>query len=185
MEARKKGTQGAQPRFSEANDLKLKSLVEQHGIHSWSQISRHFKNKSAKQCKDRWYNYLSPDVRKDPWSPEEDKLLEALYAEYGTSWKKISLHLDRRSPGDIRFRCLKLQRRNRKRNSNSQNINKTAKFEIPRKYFMQMAEEKEGKSSEQNDILWSILENGSERNCPDLFDMLFSPFAEEFYAFQF
>lgn len=153
-----KNKPGGQPRFNETTDLKLKSLVEQYGLHSWSLISRNFKNKSGKQCKDRWYKYLSPSVNRNPWNSEEDRLIEELTAQFGNAWKKISLFLDGRLPGDVRFRYLKLQRRKRKKNSSLRKTNKKAKIIIPHQNSEQIEDKKTEKSpnEKENDILLNI-----------------------------
>lgn len=94
--------QGAQPKFSKEQDIRLINLVNLIG-EQWNLIARTFKNKSAKQCKNRWINYLSPNVNKEPWTEEEDELLKSLVQTHGQLWKKISSFFNGRSPGDIRY----------------------------------------------------------------------------------
>lgn len=179
--------QGAQPKFSESNDLKLKALVEQHGTFSWSLIAKNFKNKSAKQCKDRWFNYLSPDIRRDPWEPHEDKMLEDLVKQLGTAWKKIAPHLDRRSPGDIRFRYLKLQRHKKKHNSALMKCinNKAARIIAPDNYLAKVENKDVEQSSNESEIIWNIFDESFEGRGTDfkVFDMVCSSYPEEFYVF--
>jgi hypothetical protein len=44
------------------------------GIEDWTQISNKLKEqfgeckRSGKQCRERWYNHLSPAINKQPWS---------------------------------------------------------------------------------------------------------------------
>jgi len=58
----------------------------------------------GKQCRERWYNHLSPDVRKDPWSEEEDKIIIESQQKYGPKWTTISSFLKGRTPNSIKNR---------------------------------------------------------------------------------
>ena len=42
---------------------------------SWSFIARQLKGRLGKQCRERWYNHLQPDINKSPWTAEEDALI--------------------------------------------------------------------------------------------------------------
>lgn len=101
---------GAQPKFSETEDKKLKDLVGRFGTGSWNQIATYFKDKSPKQCRDRWRNYADPRLRHDPWSREEDELLMRKYAEIGSRWTTMVAYFDNRSANDIRYRYMKITR---------------------------------------------------------------------------
>jgi hypothetical protein len=42
---------------------------------SWSFIARQLKGRLGKQCRERWYNHLNPDINKEPWTTEEDAMI--------------------------------------------------------------------------------------------------------------
>jgi Myb-like DNA-binding domain len=42
---------------------------------SWSFIARQLKGRLGKQCRERWYNHLNPDINRAPWSAEEDAMI--------------------------------------------------------------------------------------------------------------
>lgn len=107
--------QGAQPKFSKPNDIKLLELVEQYGTHSWMKIAKYFKNKTPKQCRDRWNNYVNPDIKRTAWTKEEDKQLLDYYSQIGPQWTVMMPYFGNRTPGDIRFRYLKLNRHEMKK----------------------------------------------------------------------
>jgi len=46
--------------------------------------------RKGKQCRERWQNQLDPDVRKGPWSDEEEQLLIAVQKRYGNKWVDIA-----------------------------------------------------------------------------------------------
>lgn len=103
--------QGSQPKFSPRNDAKLVRLVNQHGTNKWKHIARCFKNKTAKQCRNRWMNYLSPSITRGTWTEEEDALILRNFEQYGPKWVKMQEDMPKRTANDIRMRYLKLHRR--------------------------------------------------------------------------
>ena len=38
----------------------------------------------------RWHNHLNPSIRKDPWTPEEDRIILQAHAELGNRWAEIA-----------------------------------------------------------------------------------------------
>jgi hypothetical protein len=44
----------------------------------------HVGGRSGKQCRERWYNHLSPAVTKAEWSVEEDDAIHRKVVEMGT-----------------------------------------------------------------------------------------------------
>ncbi|KAL5992159.1 SANT SWI3, ADA2, N-CoR and TFIIIB'' DNA-binding domain, partial [Asimina triloba] len=56
-------------------DDMLREQIRIHGAESWTAIAARFKDKTSRQCRRRWYTYLSTDCKKGGWSPEEDVLL--------------------------------------------------------------------------------------------------------------
>jgi hypothetical protein len=38
--------------------------------------------RTGKQMRERWHNQLDPNIRKDPWTPEEDQRLLMAYQVY-------------------------------------------------------------------------------------------------------
>lgn len=73
-------------------------LVNQHGLEDWTRIADKLKEgclgvrRTGKQCRERWYNHLSPAVSKKPWSPEEESRLFEMHRSLGNRWKDISKH---------------------------------------------------------------------------------------------
>ena len=39
---------------------------------------------ARKQCRERWFNHLCPEVKKGSWSAEEDRVIMESVARYGT-----------------------------------------------------------------------------------------------------
>jgi myb proto-oncogene protein len=49
--------------------------------------------RTGKQCRERYINHLSPRVKTDPWTPEEDDKIIKLHSMIGTKWCKFIPHL--------------------------------------------------------------------------------------------
>ena len=89
-------------RFTKEEDELLKQLVESQRKPNYSEISKYFQNRTARQCRERYNYYLRPDLINGPWTQEEEELLAKLYEQYGPKWALISQSFDSRSPVNIK-----------------------------------------------------------------------------------
>lgn len=88
--------------WTESEDKLLLSLVEKYGAKNWTEIATSFPNRLGKQCRERWYNHLSPEVNKEKWTEEEDQILLNAYMEYGSRWSVIAGFLPGRTDNAIK-----------------------------------------------------------------------------------
>ncbi|XP_056693551.1 transcription factor MYB17 isoform X2 [Spinacia oleracea] len=56
----------------------------------------------GKSCRLRWTNYLKPDIKRGPFSPEEEKLVIQLHAILGNRWAAIAARLPGRTDNEIK-----------------------------------------------------------------------------------
>ena len=89
-------------RFSQAEDRILSDMVARMGAHHWNMIAMALPGRTARQCRDRFQNYLMPGINHSAWTKEEDKLLKEKFKEYGPKWSVIARFFERRSTN-----CLK------------------------------------------------------------------------------
>jgi hypothetical protein len=68
------------------------------GTSAWASVPESLSKRfTAKQCRDRWYNYANPDLNHGPWSAEEDRQLTAWQNKYGKKWAKVKDKMPGRS----------------------------------------------------------------------------------------
>ena len=89
--------------FSIEEDAILIYLVKNIGT-NWRQISKQLPGRTERQCRERYKTYLDPNLRHDPWTPEEDQLLIKLYMELGPKWAEMSKSFPGRSDNSIKNR---------------------------------------------------------------------------------
>jgi hypothetical protein len=101
-------------KFSQSEDALLAKAVADVVVSDWQRIARRVPGRNARQCKERWLNYLSPAVGNDPWTPEEDQLLTRKYREIGPRWKHIAVFFKGRTDINVKSRWKVIQRRKRR-----------------------------------------------------------------------
>lgn len=78
--------------WTAVEDNQLRDFVDKHGEHNFHEYNKHILGRDTKQCKERWFNVLSPRIIKGSWTIEEDYLIFLLYSSYGTQWVKYTEH---------------------------------------------------------------------------------------------
>jgi hypothetical protein len=81
----------------------------------WRKIASQMGTRNQRQCRERWRNYLSPQVA-DPqeWTSDEESRLASLYSTIGSQWSLLASYFPGRSIVNITNRLKMLQRRERR-----------------------------------------------------------------------
>jgi hypothetical protein len=106
-------------RFTPADDILLAEAVIHVGTLDWSVIAKELPGRTARQCRERWQNYLSPQLIHGPWTESEDERLLQEYKEIGPKWHHMKLSFPGRSRNSIKNRFIALQRREREKGGKS------------------------------------------------------------------
>ena len=94
--------------WSIPEDKAITTLVNKYGTSNWTLISSlmsshyGYKNRSGKQCRERWHNHLDPSVNKSYWSEKEENILLQKHLEMGNRWSDIAKYLPGRTDNCIK-----------------------------------------------------------------------------------
>ncbi|EAY13689.1 Myb-like DNA-binding domain containing protein [Trichomonas vaginalis G3] len=107
-------------RFTEKDDEKLLALVKQYGAEDWKLIASKMHGRNKRQCRDRWFRFLAPDVNHDPWTKEEEDLLIDIVPKLEPRWRQISSYFKGRNDIQVKNRYKSLMRRMKSEKSKSE-----------------------------------------------------------------
>ena len=110
-------------KFTPAEDAKLKILVSLFGVGCWNKISEKMGTRNPRQCRDRYKNYLAPNLNNSPWTIEDDIKLEQLVEKMGKKWSLIAKEFTGRTDINIKSRYSLLQRQHAR---DRENVSKQA-----------------------------------------------------------
>ena len=83
-------------------DEKLKRLISETRPFKWSLIASKMEGREGKQCRERWYNHLNPEIVKGPWSSKEEWLLYLLHRVFGNQWSDLTKMFRGRTDNSIK-----------------------------------------------------------------------------------
>lgn len=77
--------------WTTAEDVILMDYVTKNGEGNWNAVQRNTGlNRCGKSCRLRWANHLRPNLKKGAFSPEEEKLIVDLHAQFGNKWARMA-----------------------------------------------------------------------------------------------
>jgi hypothetical protein len=90
--------------FSATEDQLLEAAIDRLGVNDWDAVAKQVPDRSARQCRERWFSYLSPDVNRMPWTTEEDALLFDSLQTHGPKWGALVTFFRNRTQNNIKNR---------------------------------------------------------------------------------
>lgn len=103
--------------WSPQEDEAIRELVGRYTDCKWTEISKKLQTdynligRTGKQCRERWFNHLSPSINKDPWTIKEQTILFSKHKELGNYWANIMVYLPGRSENAVKNQFYSLLRR--------------------------------------------------------------------------
>ncbi|EAY02084.1 Myb-like DNA-binding domain containing protein [Trichomonas vaginalis G3] len=98
-------------KFTHEEDNKILKLVQRYGENDWKKVASKMKGRNVRQCRERFKNYLSPNIDWSGWSEDEDKQLIEKYREMGPKWKVLSSFFPKRTEIIVKNRMNKILRK--------------------------------------------------------------------------
>jgi hypothetical protein len=98
-------------KFAPCEDIRLVAVVRRHGSKSWPTVARQMPGRTPRQCRERWTNYINPNLDHSPLTPEEERAVEEKFNEYGPRWQIISSFFPGRSRNFLKNYCITKRKR--------------------------------------------------------------------------
>jgi hypothetical protein len=95
--------------FTHEEDRDLINLVNVFG-NNWDLISEMMKSRTRKQCRERYWNFLSPTIINPPWTKEEISKLINLVGIHGSKWKFLMPFFPGRSESNLKNKWLSVSK---------------------------------------------------------------------------
>lgn len=111
--------------FTKKEDQLINYFVNLIGTKKWASIAKFINGRTAKQCRDRYVNYLKPGITNIEWTKKEDDLLIELYNKHGPKWSIINKCFKNRNQISLKNRHIFLLKHTNEINHDGNIINNT------------------------------------------------------------
>ncbi|XP_058071375.1 transcription factor MYB1-like [Magnolia sinica] len=89
--------------WAKEEDLLLRKCIEKYGEGKWYLVpQRTGLNRCRKSCRLRWFNYLSPNIKRGEFGADEIDLISRLHKLLGNRWTLIAGRIPGRTANDIK-----------------------------------------------------------------------------------
>jgi hypothetical protein len=105
--------------WTDEEDSLLAQIVSERGAKNWSSVAKQINSqlhnskqkRLGKQCRERWFNHLNPDLLKGQWTEEEDMFIISKQGKIGNKWSEIAKNLSGRTENQVKNRWKSLKKK--------------------------------------------------------------------------
>jgi hypothetical protein len=129
-------------------DKVLMQIILERGAKHWSSVAKEHNLRfhsgkpirKGKNCRERWFNHLNPDLQKGQWSAEEDELVLQKHMEIGNKWSEIAKLLPGRTENQVKNRFYSLKKKSEKEEESPKSLFKVPipEFTLPAPAFYRL-----------------------------------------------
>lgn len=102
-------------KFTPEEDKIIVDYVNQNGQKNWGVVASQLVDRTSRQVRGRYLNYLSPFVSRMPWSEYETQLLLHLVSRYGRKWAIFTRFFRNRTDINLKNHYANILKKNRRR----------------------------------------------------------------------
>ena len=91
-------------RFTKEQDELILELLTYSPRLTWREIAERIPGKTGKQCRERYQNFLNPNIARSPWTASEDLRLSHWQQFIGNDWSALAKCFPGRTNHDVKNR---------------------------------------------------------------------------------
>ncbi|KAI4374785.1 hypothetical protein MLD38_012737 [Melastoma candidum] len=89
--------------WTTVEDAVLMEYVQNNGEGNWNAVQKNTGlARCGKSCRLRWTNHLRPNLKKGPFTPEEERQIIELHSQLGNKWARMAAQLPGRTDNEIK-----------------------------------------------------------------------------------